>query len=307
MGPHNKSIRVNWDDDPRLTLRLLNLIAANGHYRSCLYGNASPGERWRAERDLCIEILGGEPWMQDKAEKGWVVQRSGRWVPTDAWTSGVMHPVRNRLSVLAKRMDSGWYEMKFGLDPRWNSERDIPWDKQAKFAQSCPYYFTLRQLSHESRASKSVPVPGLPAHAESSAMAQAKRPAAPSLTQMYATMSPQQPQLKRSRMDDSYNNMQQYPQGMLYNNGGMDVHAQPAELKRGRGRPPGTGKYQIMAENNGPNNPGIPTYDMGIRASVAFAGTDLGRPVAQMLNIPGPGQKRGRGRPPGSGKKKVQE
>ncbi|KAK8843315.1 hypothetical protein IAR55_006970 [Kwoniella newhampshirensis] len=302
MGPHNKGTRVNWDEDPSLTLRLLNHIASNPRYRSCLFGSSNPGERWTAERDLCIEMLGDQAWMQDKAEKGWVVRKGGRWVPTEAWTSGVMHPVRNRLSVLVKRMDSGWYETKYVLDPRWNSERDIPWDRQANFAQSCPYYFTLRQLWRESKASKSLPP--LPTSAESSSMAQGKRSAG----DLYESIP------KRARNDQTY--MPQNQQGMISQAvyGGMPVYGAPAQypgpiVKRGRGRPPGTGKNQSTTARDGEMMKGG-AQALGSRMNgmvmgqlVGFGGADGISPMPMVQSVAV--EKRGRGRPPGPGKRKA--
>ncbi|OCF35568.1 hypothetical protein I316_02621 [Kwoniella heveanensis BCC8398] len=124
MGLHNPAIRINWDEDPRLTSQMLHLIASNEEYRARIFGNA--GDRWKAERDVCIEMLKDHPWIRDKADKGLVTKAGGRWKPTAAWTSGIVHPVRNRLNTLTRRMQSGHYQEKFSLDPAWRSEREVP-------------------------------------------------------------------------------------------------------------------------------------------------------------------------------------
>lgn len=125
MGVQNKDIRINWDSEPRLTNHLVNLIAANSRYSACIFGN-NTGDRWLIERELCLEVLKQEPWMRDKEVQGWVRRSANGWEATDKWTSGMVHPVRNRLHLLVKRMKEGWYKSKYAIDPEWTREEQVP-------------------------------------------------------------------------------------------------------------------------------------------------------------------------------------
>ncbi|KGB75948.1 hypothetical protein CNBG_1786 [Cryptococcus deuterogattii R265] len=145
MGVQNKDIRINWDSEPRLTNHLVNLIAANTRYSACIFGN-NTGDRWLIERELCLEVLKQEPWMRDKEVQGWVRRSANGWEATDKWTSGMVHPVRNRLHLLVKRMKEGWYKSKYAIDPEWSCEEQIPEVTRVTLGKDHPYYFTLRSL-----------------------------------------------------------------------------------------------------------------------------------------------------------------
>ncbi|OWZ64571.1 hypothetical protein AYX14_03601 [Cryptococcus neoformans] len=145
MGVQNKDIRINWDSEPRLTNHLVNLIAANSRYSACIFGN-NTGDRWLIERELCLEVLKQEPWMRDKEVQGWVRRSANGWEATDKWTSGMVHPVRNRLHLLVKRMKEGWYKSKYAIDPEWTREEQVPEVTRVTLGRDHPYYFTLRSL-----------------------------------------------------------------------------------------------------------------------------------------------------------------
>ncbi|WVQ81499.1 hypothetical protein IAT38_003623 [Cryptococcus sp. DSM 104549] len=147
-GPHNKDFRVKWDTEPGLTSALLNTIYNNPDYRDSLFG--TKGDRWAAERDVALEVLKDEPWMTGKEEAGCVKRVGDRWEATPAWTSGMTHPVRNRLNVLAKRMNSDYYEDRFNIDPQWTSESELPEELKKDFYRYIPYYFVLRALTSSS-------------------------------------------------------------------------------------------------------------------------------------------------------------
>ncbi|WVF65553.1 hypothetical protein IAT40_000282 [Kwoniella sp. CBS 6097] len=267
MGLHNTAIRINWDEDPLLTSQLLSLIASNEEYRARIFGNA--GDRWKAERDVCIEMLKDHPWIRDKADKGLVVKVGGRWKPTAAWTSGVVHPVRNRLSTLTKRMQSGYYQEKYSLDPSWRSEREVSKSVQLEYFKSCPYYFVLRQLWQESKpgqagSSSSTAITGL--H-NANGKGKGKRAA-----------DFEEEELAPAPIDAITMMPNQYQRGGVRTSGAAQPIAQVETpvVKRGRGRPPGSGK-KITPDQT--------------RASTH----------SQMSDNT---EKRGRGRPPGSGTKR---
>ncbi|TYJ57373.1 hypothetical protein B9479_001912 [Cryptococcus floricola] len=144
MVAQNKEIRVTWGADARLTSHLVSLISETPRYRECIFANA--GDRWLVERDLCLIVLGDEAWMRDKESKGWVRRGEKGWEATEMWTSGLVHPVRNRLHLLMKRMRDGWYQQKYGVDPSWSSPDQIPEQIRASFLIAHPYYFTLLEL-----------------------------------------------------------------------------------------------------------------------------------------------------------------
>ncbi|WVQ93218.1 hypothetical protein IAU59_000283 [Kwoniella sp. CBS 9459] len=268
MGLHNTSIRISWDEDPGLTWQLLNLIASNAEYRARIFGNA--GDRWKAERDVCIEMLKNHPWIKDKADKGLVVKAGGRWKPTAAWTSGMVHPVRNRLSTLTKRMQSGYYQEKYSIDPTWRSEREVPNSVQLSYIAACPYYFLLRQLWQESKTGQGEP-----------STSSASRPSTGSVNGKgkgkrvadfeEEELAPEPIDLIAATSDNRTGAGGRPP-------GGSQPHSEVESpvVKRGRGRPPGSGKTNIT-----PNH------------TQSLTGFTTGNNT----------EKRGRGRPPGSGTK----
>ncbi|WVQ75530.1 hypothetical protein IAR50_005157 [Cryptococcus sp. DSM 104548] len=333
MVAQNKEIRVTWGSDVRLTSRLLSLIAETPRYRDCIFANA--GDRWLVERDLCLSVLGDEAWMRDKESKGWVRRGEKGWEATDMWTSGLVHPVRNRLHLLMKRMRDRWYSQKYGIDPSWIGPDQIPEDNRETFMIAHPYYFTLLDLWNN-RSLDGEPSDAAIRAAEGKGK---KRGPKPKFAKKEARLAPglsstSEPAVKKARVDElSYRTVQSLsplssdspsPRGSQPTSEGEEEQdglikselAQPQSLPE-----PDLGVLKSAAD--AAEVPGAGTLDLGpcsppvkrsrgrpkgslnkkprMEGSVLADATEVIDGTADMIEVP---VKRGRGRPKGSANKK---
>lgn len=83
--------------------QLLQLISDNPTYRGALFGTGLYRPRsmskWRTHRDICFVLFQtDEGWINDMIEKGLVVKRDGKSMPTDKWNSNTSNPVKGILT-----------------------------------------------------------------------------------------------------------------------------------------------------------------------------------------------------------------
>lgn len=86
--------------DAHSTLAALQAIAASPRYRVHFFpppGGACLVDKWKAERDLTLQLLAGSLWLDDAVRLGLASRVGGVCRPTDKWTSSTSTPVRSLL------------------------------------------------------------------------------------------------------------------------------------------------------------------------------------------------------------------
>ncbi|WOO84961.1 uncharacterized protein LOC62_06G008468 [Vanrija pseudolonga] len=161
METQHSGVRYTWD--ARATQRALQAIAQNQRYTLHFFpvDGTRLVHRWKAERDLCIELLGNELWMRGAERAGLVARAGGAWKATAKWTSATHNPVRSLLASLRdrlKRRDGENYYEKNGADRAWKTAADVPRDMKV-FLKVYPYYFLLLDLVRGDTADAELPPP----------------------------------------------------------------------------------------------------------------------------------------------------
>nr|XP_031862398.1 uncharacterized protein CI109_002365 [Kwoniella shandongensis]KAA5529470.1 hypothetical protein CI109_002365 [Kwoniella shandongensis] len=136
--PPKIQARVNWENDPHLNVRLLEIIHQNDKYRSTLFpSDRSVGfnNQWIAAKDVCMEVFGSnETWLRAQQRNGLVYKNeSGTWKTTEQWSSSTTNPVIPRLRLLKERIEKGYYQ---------EQRKSL----KHKFDKKFPYYHTLHEL-----------------------------------------------------------------------------------------------------------------------------------------------------------------
>ncbi|KAL1407624.1 hypothetical protein Q8F55_007057 [Vanrija albida] len=154
----SNSVTYVWK--PGDKVRALEAIRDSPRYRQHFFpparGSTRLAHKWKAERDLCLELLRNEMWMK-AAHRSKLVTREGTgpdgpvWKPTPKWTSAVSNPIRTLVASLKRQMKPDGtgknYFEKEGAERSWKTARDVPKSMKV-FLKVHPYYFILLDLVH---------------------------------------------------------------------------------------------------------------------------------------------------------------
>nr|XP_031862399.1 uncharacterized protein CI109_002367 [Kwoniella shandongensis]KAA5529471.1 hypothetical protein CI109_002367 [Kwoniella shandongensis] len=179
-----KPISIDWQNRPRTTLRLLQLIDTNPQYRNAFFppsGYQSRGrQKYIYERYLFIELFENDRIVMENRRVRGVVQltKEGEWEVTNKWTSKENNPIGSRVRALIH--DFRQRKIADGaIDTRWEKLDDVPRGPALEVMKTdLAYYFLLRKLvlsqnhptlyltpTPSSRRSSSPSLPCPPSHA----------------------------------------------------------------------------------------------------------------------------------------------